>query len=581
MTESHLSSRLSRRAFVAGATAAGLAAVAASTASAAESAAKDGKAASSASSDGEVSVGAPVAGSPSWAAPSWATKPDPIADSEIVETIQTEVLVLGAGNAGCAAACSAVENGAKVLVCEKTDTVNGRGGVVGACNSRLNESLGCMIEPVAAQYRWNRTCGNRNNEALVTMWFKNSGPAMNWLLDKADQYGATYSIYAGYAANGIIPEEPDAHMFSAGDFAMPPEAGYFVPTGLLYQSSLDQGVQYMFEAPAVQLTQETSGRVTGAIVSTADGYKKIVASKATILATGDIAGDKEMMNYYCEPRMQRLIRSDYYPVGINTGDGQKMGMWAGGVMQDGPLPTALHPQAYSMFHGPFMFINKNGKRFFNEANWVQAKSLQMLNQPDAVAWSIFDADFGEDTADSLNYGGGMFWDSMSRTVETPFDPQMVIDVVEGEVQKGEDVLGNATAVTAWKADTLEELADKIGLDETAKANFLAEVKRYNEMCDTGEDTEFEKEAHFLYPIVKPPFYATMTGPCLLAVVGGLKVNTDLAVIDAEGNPIEGLYAIGNASGDLYAIDYPINMPGNSNGRCLTWGWLVGKTVAAL
>ena len=519
----------------------------------------------------------PTATAPAYAAPSWATKPEAIADDQIVETIETEVPILGAGNAGCSAACSAVENGAKVLVCEKTAQVNGRGGVVGACNSRLNKDLGCEIEPVAAQYRWNRTCGNRTNEALVTMWFRNSGPAMDWLLDKADQYGATYGIYAGYAGNSIIPEEPDAHSFGMGTFEMPPETGYFVPTALLYKSSVDQGAEYMFEAPAVQLVQDENGAVLGAIVETADGYKKILASKGTILATGDIAGDPEMMNYYCESRMQRIIRSDYFPVGVNTGDGHKMGMWAGGVMQDGPLPTALHPQAYSMFHGPFMFVNKNGKRFFNEANWVQAKSLQMLDQPEAVAFSVFDSNFGADTADSLNYGGGMFWDTMSRQVGQEFDPQQIVDLVEGEAAAGKDVLGNETAVTAWKCDTLEELADAIGVN---KENFLAQVERYNEMCEAGEDTEFAKEAHFLYPIKEAPFYATKTGPCLLAVVGGLKVNTDLAVIDENGEAIPGLYAIGNTSGDLYAVDYPINMPGNSNGRCLTWGWLVGKTVAA-
>lgn len=156
------------------------------------------------------------------------------------------------------------------------------------------------------------------------------------------------------------------------------------------------------------------------------------------------------------------------------------------------------------------------------------KDLGCEIEPVAVAWSIFDSNFGADTADSLNYGGGMFWDTMSRQVGQEFDPQQIVDLVEGEAAAGKDVLGNETAVTAWKCDTLEELADAIGVD---KDSFLAQVERYNEMCEAGE-------------------------------------------------PIPGLYAIGNTSGDLYAVDYPINMPGNSNGRCLTWGWLVGKTVAA-
>lgn len=84
---------------------------------------------------------------------------------------------------------------------------------------------------------------------------------------------------------------------------------------------------------------------------------------------------------------------------------------------------------------------------------------------------------------------------------------------------------------------------------------------------------------FLYPVVKAPFYAAKVGVALLAVVGGLSVNTDLQVLDDKKKPIEGLYATGNTSGDLYAIDYPINMAGNSNGRCVIWGYLLGKTMA--
>ena len=84
---------------------------------------------------------------------------------------------------------------------------------------------------------------------------------------------------------------------------------------------------------------------------------------------------------------------------------------------------------------------------------------------------------------------------------------------------------------------------------------------------------------FLYPVGKAPFYAAKVGVALLAVVGGLSVNTDLQVLDDEKKPIEGLYATGNTSGDLYAIDYPINMAGNSNGRCVIWGYLLGKTMA--
>ena len=96
------------------------------------------------------------------------------------------------------------------------------------------------------------------------------------------------------------------------------------------------------------------------------------------------------------------------------------------------------------------------------------------------------------------------------------------------------------------------------------------IDRYNELVTKGADDDFHKPADFLYPVVKAPFYAAKVGVALLAVVGGLSVNTDLQVLDDEKKPIEGLYATGNTSGDLYAIDYPINMAGNSNGRCVIW-----------
>lgn len=81
------------------------------------------------------------------------------------------------------------------------------------------------------------------------------------------------------------------------------------------------------------------------------------------------------------------------------------------------------------------------------------------------------------------------------------------------------------------------------------------------------------------PVKEGPFYALKVGPALLAVTGGLRVNTDFQCLDADGQPIEGLYALGNCMGDITAIDYPINVAGNSHGRCITYGYLLGKDLA--
>jgi hypothetical protein len=229
----------------------------------------------------------------------------------------------------------------------------------------------------------------------------------------------------------------------------------------------------------------------------------------------------------------------------------------------------LHPQANAMFHGCFPFVNQEGHRFMNEGTWVQGKSMNIMHQTGNIAWSIFDADYGKYNRMSLEQGtgGGMFWDTMSAAIGQEFTDDDVTSTVESDIAVGNTV----------KADTIEELAALIGTD----AEVLKEtIDRYNEMVTKGADDDFHKPAEFLYPVVKAPFYAAKIGVALLAVVGGLSVNTDLQVLNDEKQPIEGLYATGNTSGDLYAIDYPINMAGNSNGRCVIWGYLLGKTLGA-
>ena len=98
-------------------------------------------------------------------------------------------------------------------------------------------------------------------------------------------------------------------------------------------------------------------------------------------------------------------------------------------------------------------------------------------------------------------------------------------------------------------------------------------------CEAGEDTDYYKKPVFLTPVKEGPFYALKVGPALLTVTGGLKTDINFECLDADGKPIEGLYALGNCMGDITAVDYPINVAGNSHGRCITYGYLLGKDLA--
>ena len=129
-----------------------------------------------------------------------------------------------------------------------------------------------------------------------------------------------------------------------------------------------------------------------------------------------------------------------------------------------------------------------------------------------------------------------------------------------------------------KADTLDELLEQLDVPaDVAKQT----IERYNELCAAGEDTDFYKESHYLYPIEKGPFYACKVGPGLLAVVGGIHISDNFEVLNADDEPIPGLYAIGNCAGDIYAYDYPINVQGNSHGRCLVEGKCLGEQLAGV
>ena len=505
---------------------------------------------------------------------SFMVAPDPLSEADCCETIQTEVIVIGAGNAGCAAACACVEFGSDVIVLEKLAGLQGRGGGIGLCNTKFVEEQGQHTDVVTHQNIWIQRCGSRVNEALVSMWFNNGPEAGNWLIDKAAEYGVTPVSFRPHAPNAIIPESYDYHMWrSDKTYEFPEVCTYFAPTNVLYVDSINADkypnpATYYFETCAKQLYVE-DGAVKGVFAEDKDGNLRLYkASKGVILATGGIHDDPEMVACYCDANFYRVLQCQNTPVGYSTGDGIKMALWVGAKTQDAPFPLMLHPQAGARFHGCFPFLNMEGKRFMNEGTWVQGKSMNIMRQTDHIAWSIFDKNWATYNTKSLEngVGGGMFWDANGCVIGQEFTDEDLVGVVENDLANGSTVM----------ADTLEELAELTGIDADAMKQSIA---RYNELVANGDDVDFHKPVDFLYPVEEGPFYAAKVGVALLAVVGGLSIDTEMRVLDTNSQPIEGLYATGNASGDLYAVDYPINMAGNSNGRCLIWGYLLGKEMA--
>ena len=501
---------------------------------------------------------------------SWEVKPDPIPESEIVKTVDTEVLVIGGGYSGCCTAARAAELGAKVILVEKSDTLHGNGvGGTGAVASKVLDAAGLKLDKVDSQKRWVKTCGGRCRESLVAKFHNNSEEAMNWMIDIAAADGAKALISENHSNDVVHKEDRTYHMFVGGDTFGEFGMATFAPH-LFRKFAEAHGAEFVYNSPAEQLVQDESGAVIGAVCKTDEGYVKYNASKGVVLATGDISFDKEMLEYFAPIGLKVMARLNG-AVG-DTGDGHRMGMWAGGAVQDGPWPTMMHPQAASFWHGPFLFVDPKGKRFMNEATWVQGKCVGLVTQAKSpYAFSIFDKNYPEYVLQSLPVGGGMFWDNF-RFLGSTFEDS--VETTKNTIENGVE----NDPKNYFKADTLEELAEKL---EVPVDTFLATVERYNELVDGGEDLDFYKDAVFMTPIKEGPFYATRVGAGLLAVVGGLHIDDNNQVMTAEDEVIPGLFAVGNVSGDMYAQDYPINFMGNSHGRCLVGGYCVGTYLANL
>lgn len=500
--------------------------------------------------------------------------PDPVPDSMITDIISTEVVVIGAGTAGLVCANSAVENGAEVILISASSHPIARGGSVHAINTKLTRKLGIEYD-VGKNFKQEMDrAGGRTDQGKWALFARESGEAMDWLIDKMEAAGYTAVLEMGTSdPDGLISAFPGAHSFVGGNIK---QAGMSQPLVVKTLATLAQaaGVKIYYKMIAKQLVRENdnTGRVIAVIAQDSNGkYIKYIGSKAVVLATGDFSKDKEMVARYC-PEMLPFVSND--PVnydtilgdgGIYAGDGHKMGLWVGAAWQQ-TVPNAAmfsnryfpSTEKYAGFKG--LLVNKNGVRYCNEdCNHTHMGFLQK-HQPDMKIYAIWDSRYAERMAPWYPHGNA-YGDS----------EQSAGDVIAGWDKAAEKGI-------MVKAASIEELAKKLGLDTGA---LKATVDNYNGYCDTGTDEEFFKRAGLLVPVKKSPFYGQSSNtPALGVVMGGLRTNLKMQVLDTRGEVIPGLYVAGTIVGDMFANYYTFMPPGICLGAtCLTFGYLAGKEIA--
>ena len=522
--------------------------------------------------------------------PSFMQAPAPIDAADIKETVDADIVIIGSALSGLCACRSAVENGAKnIVVIEKADTWQCRSNQFGTIGGKIQEDLGIKIDRNAAVGQLMKECGYRPNQRILNLWADNSGEAFDWFLapmegkyvveNESDPYDAEEGHLSVRKTHW--PEPDNSHteddfypIFSDCQITLPTMAPW---VEAIYNICVEAGVTFKFSTWARQLVRENNeGPVTGVICQDVDGnYSQVNASKAVLLATGDFAGNKDMMSYYV-PWATRFAsifpNRDAAGDPTNTGDGQCMGMWVGAKMEDGPLAPMTHHLGGPLGMDAFLLTDVNGDRFVNEDVGGQPFQNQLSRLPKKTAWQVFDSEW-PNQLQYMDCGHG----NVSWYVDDDKVPggSYGRNAYISQAMFDEAMSGDAGV----QADTIEELAEKMGVPVE---EFCATIERYNELAKKGVDEDFGKRADRMFAIENPPFYGyKLTDTVLLVCMGGLETTVDFEVLDTNDDVIPGLYAVGNAQGGRFLVDYPLPCPGISHGMAMTHGMLVGRILATL
>lgn len=506
---------------------------------------------------------------------------EPVVDeADITETVECEVLVVGAGSSGCFAAAAAAEAGADTLLIDRFghDMASGIRDTLAACGSSEQLVDGADVDKqVAARYICDWSQGYARY-SLAKLWADRSGETIDWYTNVLAESGISFR------------HEIDEHQTSNYQYL---DVGHSIQYTDNYTETLamdavldyaeGHGLTVRYETTMVKLEKDGSGRVTGIIAKNADdSYLRINASKGVILGCGGYSGNEEMMKAL-QPQSVEQTCVNYSKPGAK-GDGIKACLWAGAIMDTthtamifdrgavkpdyaGEPGKASDGMMFWMGSQPFLKVNLKGERFINEYLPYDMVLHAAASQPHHTYCTIWDSKYPEDCEKFATHGCSRLYPHVNGTAPV-FPMETVIGMNEDLEEQGYIV----------QADTVEELAEKLGLPVDT---FTATVEHYNELAANGEDTDFGKESYRLSTLTEAPFYGVrQCGGYLICTMDGIQIDDNMHALDTNYQPIPGLYVIGDMSGNYFSHSYPNLMSGAAAGRSATFGRLAGQNAAA-
>lgn len=472
---------------------------------------------------------------PQVAAPSGTPTPAVTPSAEPSPTAQTpaeytaDVVVIGAGGAGMAAAIEAADKGASVVILEKMtyaggNTVRSEGGMNAA--ETVFQQAKDIADTKQAMYDDTFKGGKElSNPEILQYFVDNSAPTIDWLtslgMDVSD---------VGQGAGAAF-----ARMHRPADGSK--IGGVLVP--VLMENLAKRNITILYSTKAVELIKEGDA-VTGVIAENKDGEKLTFKSDAVVLATGGFGANEEL---YVKYRSDLAGFATTNHAGA-TGDGIILAEAVGAAtvdtdqIQTNPTvePTTNIVISESVRGKGAIFVNQSGVRFTSEMLTRDVLSTAILTQPEKYAYMILDQ---------------AVMDSMAALQE---------NYERGIITKGE---------------TLTDLADTLGMDATALEGTIA---TWNKAVADKKDAEFGRETGMDADLSHAPYYAIKVTPAVHYTMGGVKFDTETRVIDTAGKPIPGLYAAGEVTGGLHGGN---RLGGNAVADIMIFGRQAGAQSAAL
>ena len=526
----------------------------------------------------------------------WLGKEPDIDETAITETVDTDILIVGAGNGGMFAAAYAAANGLNFRVIEQNANVQDTRHWYGAIDSAAAKEAGEKpADRAKLLSEISRYASGKCDQRVVKTWINESAAMHDFMRSiLEDKYGWVCDFTSGSEA--AWPTENAEHntdyLFPVQEhnYMASESASGLARNELLLQYIQELGYDVDFKTSLAKLEKNSDGRITGIIAQSTedDHFIRYNANKGVLLACGGFPGNPYMMEQLDPLGTSVTTACSYSPA--DKGYGIRAAVWAGANLDKEAAPmlfdrgvvapgvdggyvdsdTAFGGKAfpgkirqYNPGTQPFLKVNRNGERFANESCPYNDIVYAAAHQPGRVYAQICDANILEDakrfhtigcSAQTRNGGEKYIQGKMDEAIE---------------------------AGALFKCDTLDELADKMGFTGAAKDTFLATVERYNELYDKQNDEDFGKPAYRLSAIRTAPFYGCWLGASLLTTEQGIAINEKGQALDTNNQPMEGLYVTGDMSGSFFANNYPCLMAGVAMGRTLTYAMKAVKQMAGL